>query len=709
MIIKIKKNKMILQKILLFICLFSYIFSETTFTAIQPTSATLGETIDFNITVENYESSVDIKIGENDWSYYFYMPYCNLEGTNNVICRTKITFNDKKQLNNLEKILYKNYAQTSLKININLPTSLKLVFFNEYKFYSYGLSKLVFETNYNKLLFSTSPSIKIGSISITNCAIDQNSITNIECEHKFTQNNNGENLILSFNGQTTDNKITIATPPEFSNVKYLKKDTYYVSSSSQDIYFEVDSSYKMSSHSIVLIPLTSTNPSITLSSCTYFGYGIYSAKCSAVLDKNEVYNIYVDNKKISDKLTVNPTPSAISKVFNIKPNEYTISSNDATFTLQVDYVTNLGSTTFTLKDYYNSANEVKLKSCAKVEGTTITNEITCVGKITNAGYYNLYLNGVKQNEIRIRAHNSQLTKAIKVEKNIIKFTSSSTEEIVNIVIDSIGGDLYNVITLKSDSNTAEREYFAKDLLMMVAYKVKFPAAGTYYVYVNDVKQDNAYVIVTNDALTSSVSSISPSSVLIDNDITFTLTVDTNYGIASSKIYLKKDADYSALLNCEPVSSDTTKATCVGHIYPNGEYYVVINGNEFKNVKVTANAASLQNCSPNSFSISSNLQSFTLNFDNDVSKFVDSLYFMSDEEIIEPTCKSSSANALTCSAVFETKGKYSARLNGIDYESYVDVTESNNINNGYNNINDNHGSYINKIKYISLLLLFITLI
>ena len=243
--------------------------------------------------------------------------------------------------------------------------------------------------------------------------------------------------------------------------------------------------------------------------------------------------------------------------------------------------------------------------------------------------------------------------------------------------------------------------------MMVAYKVKFPAAGTYYVYVNDVKQDNAYVIVTNDALTSSVSSISPSSVLIDNDITFTLTVDTNYGIESSKIYLKKDADYSALLNCEPVSSDTTKATCVGHIYPNGEYYVVINGNEFKNVKVTANAASLQNCSPNSFSISSNLQSFTLNFDNDVSKFVDSLYFMTDEEIVEPICKSSSSNALTCSAIFETKGKYNVRLNGIDYESYVDVTDYKYNKNGYIN---NHGSYINKLKYISLLLfLFFNLI
>ena len=696
---------MILQKILLFICLFSYIFSETTFTAIQPTSATLGETIDFNITVENYESSVDIKIGENDWTYYFYMPYCNLEGTNNVICRTKITFNDKKQLNNLEKILYKNYAQTSLKININLPTSLKLVFFNEYKFYSYGLSKMVFETNYNQL-YTSSTQIKIGNISITNCVIDQNSITNIECEYKFTQNNNGENLILSFNGENTDNKITIANPPQFSKVKYLKKNTYYKSSSPQDIYFEVDSSYKMSSHSIVLVPLFSKNHKITLSSCTHFGYGIYSAKCSAVLNKNEVYNIYVDNKKISDKLTVNPKPSEINKVYNIKPDEYLISSNDATFTLQVDYVTNLESTNLTLKDYYNSANEVKLNSCVKVKGTTITNEITCVGKITNAGYYNLYLNGVKQNEVRIRAHNSQLTKAIKVEKNIIKFTSSSTEEIVNIVIDSIGGDLYNVITLKSDSNTAEREYFAKDLLMMVAYKVKFPAADTYYVYVNDVKQDNAYVIVTNDALTSSVSSISPSSVLIDNDITFTLTVDTNYGIESSNIYLKKDADYSALLNCEPVSSDTTKATCVGHIYPNGEYYVVINGNEFKNVNVTANAASLQNCSPNSFSISRNLQSFTLNFDNDVSKFVDSLYFMTDEEIVEPICKSSSTNALTCSAIFETKGNYSVRLNGIDYESYVDVTDYKYNKNGYI---INHGSYINKLKYISLLLLFITLI
>ena len=95
------------QKYLLFISLFSYIFSVTTITAISPTEATLGETVDFTITVENYENPIDIKIGENDWTYYFFMPYCNLnDEKTQYVCRTLITFNDKKQL---KKYKYLNY------------------------------------------------------------------------------------------------------------------------------------------------------------------------------------------------------------------------------------------------------------------------------------------------------------------------------------------------------------------------------------------------------------------------------------------------------------------------------------------------------------------------------------------------------------------------------------------------------------------------
>ena len=710
------------QKYLLFISLFSYIFSETTITSISPTEATLGETVDFTITVENYENPIDIKIGENDWSYYFFMPYCNFDGSTQYVCRTLITFNDKKQLNNLEKILYKNYGQTSFKVNINLPTSIKLVFFNDNKFYTYGKSKMIFETNYNQL-YTSSTSIKIGSISITNCKIDSDSVNNIECEYSFTDSDKGNDLVLSLNGENTDYKITIATPPEFSSVKFLKKDIYYVSSSAQDIYFEVDSSYKISEHSFVLVPLTSTNPNITLSSCTYDEYGIYSAKCSGILNKNEVYNIFVDNKKISDKLTVNQIPSSISKVSSIKPNELLISSSATTFTLQVDYVNDLNSATFTLKDCYYSDNVVTLSSCTKVDTYTIT----CSGTIPNAGYYDLYLNNVKQSEVRIRAHSSGLSKAIKVVNDTIKFTSDSTDEIVQVILDSIGGDIRgSAVALKTDDGTqAVKDYYSQDLLMRVVYKIKFPAAGTYYVYVNDNKQD-AYITVTNDAITSSVSSISPTSVLIENDISFTLTVDTNYGIESSKIFLKND-DNTALLKCVPDSSNTNKATCVGNIYPTGDYYIVVNGNEIKDIKVSANAVALKNFNLDD---SSNSLLITLNFENDVSKFVDTLLFISDDEIIEPTCKASN-NDLICSADFENDANYKIRLDGINYDTVINVvgknnnnntntnntnTNTNNTNTNNNNTNNNNnnnieddgdgGNYINKIKYISLILVLL---
>ena len=96
-----------------------------------------------------------------------------------------------------------------------------------------------------------------------------------------------------------------------------------------------------------------------------------------------------------------------------------ISSSVTTFTLEVDYIVNLNEAIITLVDEFNSDNKVYLKKCSKIEDSS--DKITCNGIIEEAGYYVVYLNGIKQDTF-ILAYSSFLTKIINIEpKILIKF------------------------------------------------------------------------------------------------------------------------------------------------------------------------------------------------------------------------------------------------------------------------------------------------
>ena len=91
----------------------------------------------------------------------------------------------------------------------------------------------------------------------------------------------------------------------------------------------------MNKHSIKLVPETSTNENITLSKCIYYRVGIRYSKCSGILNKVDAYYVFFDNKNTS-------------KVDDIEPDKLVISSSATTFTIEVDYVTNLDKAVFTL-------------------------------------------------------------------------------------------------------------------------------------------------------------------------------------------------------------------------------------------------------------------------------------------------------------------------------------------------------------------------
>ena len=308
------------QNLIFFSCLFSYIFSISV-VKIEPSFVTFGEEVKFILTVQDYDSSVNNFYLKNANYESNINLYCSPSINNNNIlnCNADININNKEELNYLIKNLYVNDIKTDLTVTIEKPKTLKLLGFdNNNEYYSYGISILDFTVNYNEL-YNSDVSIKFDDFSITNCTLDDESISYIKCYYVFPESSAGKSLKLIFNNNVTEYSINIKAPKKFSVIYHLYKDTYYSSSSIQDIIFDVDSSYKMNEHSIVLESETSDNEIIILSNCTYYFYDIRYAKCSGILNKNDAYYVYYDNQIINEKLFVYPEQNAITKVQKIKP------------------------------------------------------------------------------------------------------------------------------------------------------------------------------------------------------------------------------------------------------------------------------------------------------------------------------------------------------------------------------------------------------
>ena len=625
------------QKIILLCCLFSYAFSMK-ITNIEPSTVTFARNVNFTLTVEDYNSSKSIFLANDIDDDSKFRLSCNPSDDSSTTLNCYFyTYIDNKEefLNNLTKTLFLDDENTNLTVTFKKPESLELLDFYGGQYYSYGVSSISFRVNFNEL-YKSDFSIKLGEYSITNCSADNYSISYIYCYYEFPENSSGKTLNLKFGDKNTEYSVNIIAPEEFSTINELNIEEYYKSSSEQDVYFRVDSSYKMNDHSIKLVPETSTNENITLSKCTYYGVGIENAKCSGTLNTIDAYYVFVDDKNTSLKLLVYPVPTAITKVYEIEPDELEISSSATTFTLEVDYVANLDKAVFTLVDDYDDTNKVYLTKCKKVDNSDY--KITCVGTIQKAGLYYVYLNGIKQGE-RVRALSSSLSKALYVEPKVIKF-ELNTESDITIYFDSVKNFSSKKIALKGNENEAKLTLDYKSSSNYVDYKAIFPADDTYYVYIDDVKQ-NVSILVTNEAFISTVTAISPTLVPSEESITFTLTVDTNLGVETVKLYLqnKDDEDYYDRLECEADSSDKTKAICQGYTEKEGEYYVRFNnGNEFKDVTVTAkNIPSLNSFSPISISPSSKEQTITLTFSDNISSFVNKVKFIIGTETVETKC------------------------------------------------------------------------
>ena len=665
-----------LLKMIFFICIFSYVFSIVEVTNIESSNVILGEKATFNLTVQNYYYSLfnTFYLGDNDIKDQISLS-CNLINYTFLKCEADLNINKLEYLKNLTKILYTiDKVDTNKTVTINKPSILKLNDFKKSynKYYSFGVSSFYFIVNYNEL-YNSSISIKFGDISITNCKKNE-TFNYINCIHEFPENHNNQTLKLIFNGVETNYSITIYAPPEFKYIEKLNKNTFYVSSTEQEIYFVVDSSYKMNENKIVLVPESPGNSNITLFSCSYYNDRINDAKCSVLLNTIDAYFVYVnDEKKTNLLIYVYPEQTMITKVNNINPNNITISSLPYIFILNVDYVVNLDKAVFTLVDEYNDTNKIYLTKCSKLDDLNIN----CLAKVKNTGNYYLYLNGIKQDEeINVNVYSLSLTKAVKIEPNLIKFESES-KKYIKIYFDSIYNYSSKNITLKGNNTESILEFY-RTYSNFIEFSTIFPATDKYYVYIDNEKQ-NESIEVTNKNYTSNVTSISPNIITFGISYTFILTVDTNIGINYIELYKKNfiGTDY-IFLDCEPDSLNETKAICNAQIYYEGDYKLMLNNTKIENINVSVkNVPKLVKFFPFSFSPSSNSQNVIFYFENDVSNYVDNVTFVG-AETLTPTCELNSNYVLNCSTVFNKEDKYYLYLDDVNIGRFINVNEKDNI-------------------------------
>ena len=706
-------------------------------TNIEPKTVTVGETVKFTLTVQNYNSQITgFSLAGRDLDCTDYDPETNL-----LYCQEEFTINslNKIDLYNPKKTLFVDSKPTNVSVTFKRPSVIKTignVIINDdsgTEILTNQLTKFTFKVNDNELY---NPTIYIeltiynnvdysyNYYRIINCTIDDEEIHEIYCYYKFDESFNGKTLrSVSFKSVgVLSSEKNINNPSGFMNINELDEDEYYVSSSEQYVYFEVDSAYKMNEKSIKLVPEIATNPNITLNSCTIKDYNNRYAKCSGKLDKIGAYDVYVDNSKITanQKLFVYPELPAIRKVSIIKPSNLLISSLETTFTLEVDYIVNLDKAVFSLVNSYNNNNKYYLTKCAIVEGTN--NEITCVGTIKNVGYFNVYLNGLIQSA-NVRVFSSYLSKAFYISPNLTKFTNisfASTSKDIIIVFDTTNDFESKTITLKGTNNSfATLDFKQKDSdSFSLVYYATFPVNDTYYLYINNVKQNNVSITLTTENYTSEISSISPTLVATNRYIEFTLTVDTNFGIENAGIYLIQKTNNSNInkMTCKADSSDSTKALCFYYgLSFEGDYYVSSGNKDFQTLIVKAKSLpiNLVGFSPYSIESSTEAQKVFLYFKADASNYKDKIKF-AGKETLTTTCELSSNYALICSATFTNDDKYAITIDDIYFDSFIYVNKEDNtyqedvIDDDDTNIIDDSDSNVNYIKISSLLLLTLLL-
>ena len=486
----------------------------------------------------------------------------------------------------------------------------------------------------------------------------------------------------------------------FSNIYNKVND--YINSNNINLSFELDYSYDINN---LIIYLDSEKIKLNSDSC--FFTDIYNLNCKFELEKSDisgVYNIYSnDDDYYEKKIAIFPELKSTNKIYDINPKESLISFYDIIFTIKLDYFNENHLMSITLINI-NSKNKIYLSKCG------IENEkenyfiITCAAAILETGKYEIFLNGISQ-KLFITVFSSSLLNAYYIQPNLIKLNSNFNR--IEIFFDSIINLSSNNISLRPSKNenlNADLNYkFIGE--NYVYFEAKFYAADTYYLYINEKKQ-KANITIFNDNYTLKIINIFPKNVTINKNITFFLEVDTNFGINYINLHFINDTN-NVNLNCEPNSTNISKAICVGIFNETGEYNLIYDNMKEVDIKIQVfDGPKLISFVPVYF-LPNEQQSIFFYFEDAINSYKKRISLKDANNNNNPiSCQNLNSNySLNCSFKPENEGKYYIYINNYNYGEFININENDNKN--LDDFDEEEKNFY--IKFSSFVLLFLFII
>ena len=645
--------------------------------SINPTTATQGKHETFLISITKADS-------ENIQDKTFYIgdeyhrpikltcdPYNQQDES--ITCNSLINFQYSFYLSYFSKKLYYEGKETGFIISIVLPNNLQLIGADE-DIYTGETYKIRLSVNLNTL-YNSNYIFRIGDNYLNNCSISTENINDIYCIYSYISGSGNEKVYL--NNIETNIKCNIVSS-SFSNMHIIKYN-YFINSNFINLYFKGDSVNNLNFNSI---HLNSSNNEIFYGTCSSVDNNYTYSMCKFNLTKSDVYNIYINNNNdINDNnIVIYPELKSTNKIYDINPKEALISFYDVIFTIEIDYFDENNSIAITLVNINNKI-KIYLKKCGLEKKKDNINIITCGASILETGTYEIFLNGISQN-LFVNVFSTLLLNAYYIKPNLIRLKSNLRS--IEIYFDSIVNLTSTKIELKPSKNENLNAYLNYDFFgeNYVNFEAKFYAADTYFLYINGKKQ-MANITVFDKNFFSKVIDINPKNVIVNKNITFFLTVDTNFGISDINLKFIRDNNANTIdLNCEANSSDITKAICVGFFKYDGNY--ILNYENSKNfsfqIDVVKNEHNLIGFMP-VFFLPFSEQSIYLYFDTDIyySRNKISLRDVNNNIIILSCNIFNSNHALICSFTSEFEGIFYIHVGNVNYGDFVNINENDNKN------------------------------
>ena len=675
------------------------------FNSITPNEITQGENESFTISITTDSESInksEFYIGDeyNRPIHLNCEDYINEDET--ITCNNFINFKYSFYLYNFNKKLFYNGTDTNLSISIKLPDRLKLLDISEDVYYD-KIYKIVLFVNLNTL-FSKNDVFRIGNNKLYNCNISTKNINYINCFYNIS---NPSNNIVYLNDTDTDFTCNIKNPNQkvLNIYNYINDYNYYINSNIINLSFELDYSYDINNLIIKLRP--EKNDLFETDSC--FFTDVNNLNCKFELDKSDVsgvYDIYSNNDYYyNKKIAIFPELKSTNKIYDINPKESLISFYDIVFTIKLDYFNENHLMSITLVNI-NSKNKIYLSKCGIENEKENYFNITCAAAILETGKYELFLNGISQ-KLFIKIFSSSLFNAYYIQPNLIKLNSKFNP--IEIFFDSIINLSSNNISLrpsKNENSNANLNYYFNGS-NYVYFEAKFPAADTYYLYINDKKQ-KANITIFDKNYTSKIINIIPKNVTINKNITFFLDVDTNFGInfINLQFFNNNNNDNKVKLECEPNSTNVSKAICVGTFYNVGEYYLNYENIKENDIQILVNNyPKLISFVPVYF-LPYQQQSIFFYFEDNIHSYKTKISLRdSNNNHINPfSCQFLNSNfSLNCTFTANFEGKFYIYINNFNYGEFININENDNKN--LDDFDDEEKIFYLKFSFV-LLFLFI---